>query len=87
MMFFWRLREMKKKVKRIAIVTASLETGGAEAMVAQLAANINKASYLVKVICIGNSVYSPAEQLLKDKGVDVTFLGKKLGRDFRIFYS
>jgi len=58
---------------KIAIVTGSLATGGAEAMIAQLAVNIDSSRYDVKVICISISVTSPIEKSLVENGINVIF--------------
>lgn len=39
-------------MKKVAIVTPGLITGGAETMAVRLAVNINKNEYQVKVFCL-----------------------------------
>lgn len=78
---------MRKNKKKIAIITGSLLTGGAEAMVAQLATHINRSKYEVKVICIYKSVDSPIEQLLAENNIETVFLNKGDNKDYRIFFK
>lgn len=73
--------------KKIAIVTGSLVTGGAEAMVAELATKLNKEKYEIKVICIYISVKSPIEKMLEKSGVNVIFLNKTDGVNLNTFFK
>lgn len=73
--------------KRIAIVTGSLVTGGAEAMVAELATKLDKNYYDVKVICIYIPVNSPIENKLIEEKIDLVFLNKEDGIDLKTFYN
>ena len=73
-------------MKTIAIVTGTLYTGGAEAMAAQLAINIDKTNYAVKVICLGDSIDSPIEALLNEHSIDIVYLNKDLSVNIKTFF-
>lgn len=81
-----RMIKLENK-KKIAIVTGSLVTGGAEAMVAELATKLSKKKYEIKVICIYISVKSPIEKMLENSGVDVVFLNKTDGVNLHTFFK
>lgn len=76
---------MKTEKKKIAIITGSLVTGGAEAMVSQLVVNIDRSKYDVILICTYKSVDSPIEKFLKKNNIPITFLNKEGGLDFNAF--
>ena len=45
-------------MKKIAIITPALITGGAETMAVRLATNINQNKYHVKVFCLSKKNYT-----------------------------
>lgn len=75
---------MNKERKRIAIITGSLETGGAETMVSRLVTNIDNDKFIVKLICISKFTNSPIEKVLQKNGIEVTYLNKTGGISIEI---
>lgn len=66
--------------EKIAIVLPYFGGGGAEKMVSQLAANLDSNTFHTEVFCIyGKPLGNHLEQALKDKGVKIHYIGKKLG--------
>jgi len=63
-------------VKKVAIITPSLITGGAETMVVRLATNINREKFDVLVICLSARAGSALEKVLDDKSTHTCYLGK-----------
>ena len=64
-------------MKKVAIITPALITGGAETMAVRLAVNINKNKYQVKVFCLMEKQNTSLEKILEDSNVQVEYLGKK----------
>lgn len=64
-------------MKKIAIITPALITGGAETMAVRLAININKNKYYVKVFCLSKKNNTALEKLLEEGNIDVEYLEKK----------
>lgn len=64
---------------RVVIVVPSLVVGGAENMVAQLVSNINKEDFNVRLIVMSDNIGTNIDLIVKKAGVDVVYLGKKLG--------
>ena len=68
-----------KKIK-VAIVLPYFGSGGADKMVAQLAAGISRETYQTEVFCVyGEPQGNHMEQLLQSKGVPVHYIKKGLG--------
>lgn len=64
-------------MKKIAIITPALVTGGAETMAVRLAVNINKNEYQVKVFCLSEKKNTTLEKILEKYNIDVEYLEKK----------
>ena len=68
-----------EKIKT-AIILPYFGTGGAEKMVAQLAAGLDRDEFDAEVFCIyGEPQNNHLEQMVRDKGVPIHFIGKKKG--------
>ncbi len=68
-----------EKIKT-AIVLPYFGSGGADKMVAQLAAGMDCEHYDVAVFCVyGEPQNNHLEQMVKDHGIRIHFIGKKLG--------
>jgi len=68
-----------EKIK-VAIVLPYFGTGGAEKMVSQLAAGMDKEVFHTEVFCIyGFPIGNHMEQMLHDKEVPIHYIGKQLG--------
>lgn len=64
-------------MKKVAIVTPGLITGGAETMAVRLAININKNEYQVKLFCLTEKKNTALEKILENSNIDVEYLEKK----------
>ncbi|WP_339244666.1 glycosyltransferase [Paenibacillus sp. FSL R10-2796] len=64
---------------KLAIIIPTLDTGGAENMVAQLVSKIDQKSFDLELIVISTSNDSVVEKRIKNKDVKVTFFNKGLG--------
>ena len=72
-----------EKIKT-AIVIPYFGSGGAEKMVAQLAAGMDREDCPVEVFCVyGEPQGNHMEKMLQDKGVPIHFIGKKKGFSVR----
>lgn len=68
-----------EKIK-VAIVLPYFGAGGADKMVAQLAAGLDTEKYHVRVFCVyGEPQKNHLEQMVEQNGVPICFIGKKLG--------
>lgn len=65
---------------KVAMILPYFGTGGAEKMAAQLVAGVDCEKYNVEVFCVyGAPLGNHLEQMVKDNGVRIHFIGKKLG--------
>lgn len=64
-------------MKKAAIITPALLTGGAETMAVRLATNIDKKKYEIRVICLAPKMGTALEKELSDAEVSVVYLGKE----------
>lgn len=64
---------------KLAIIIPTLDTGGAENMVAQLVSKIDQDYFELELIVISTSNDSVVEKRIKNKDVKVTFFNKELG--------
>lgn len=68
---------------KVAMILPYFGTGGAEKMVAQLAAGMDTEKDNVEVFCVyGEPQDNHLEQMVKDSGVRIHFIGKKRGFSF-----
>lgn len=73
---------------KVAIILPYFGTGGAEKMVAQLAANMDTTEFDVKVFCIlGGPLDNHLEKIVAENGVAIQFIGKKLGFSFSAIFK
>lgn len=73
--------------KKILMIIFTLSTGGAEKLVIDLANNINKELFEVKILVLYKRKGTLFENLVDSEGLDVTFLNKRPGFDFRIIWK
>jgi glycosyltransferase involved in cell wall biosynthesis len=73
---------MKRKVLHIL---PSLTIGGAERLAVHLIAHQNHERYSSEVVSLFGPTGSELERMLMEEGVEVHYLGKSLGFDFRMF--
>lgn len=74
-------------MKKVMLIIPTLGCGGAEKFVLDLAAHLDKDKYLVTVVSLYSSDYAAENrkaQIAKD-GIDVVYLNKKRGLDFKCF--
>lgn len=65
---------------KVAMVLPYFGIGGAEKMAAQLAAGLDSGKYDLEVFCIyGDPLDNHLEQMVRDNGVRIHFIGKKRG--------
>ena len=75
-----------EKIK-VAIVLPYFGAGGADKMVAQLAAGMDLEKYTVEVFCVyGVPLKNHLEQLVQDNGVRIHFIKKKRGFSLSAMY-
>ncbi len=74
-----------KKIKVVHIVP-SLAPGGAERMAVHIVRGLNGERFEVAVVSISGRLGSDLERLLAESGLEVWYLGKKLGFDCRTYY-
>ncbi len=68
------------QMKKIAIVLPHFGGGGAEKMVTQLAAKIDRKAFLTEIFCVcGEPLGNHMEQMLAHEGIRVHYIGKGLG--------
>ena len=74
-----------KKIRVVHIVP-SLAPGGAERMAVHIVRGLNGERFEVAVVSVSGQLGSDLERLLAESGVEVWYLGKKLGFDCRTYY-
>lgn len=73
---------------KIAIILPYFGTGGAEKMVAQLAANMDTTKFDVKVFCIlGAQLGNHLERIVAENGIMIHYIGKKIGFSFSAIFK
>jgi glycosyltransferase involved in cell wall biosynthesis len=70
---------------KVLHILANLGTGGAERMAAHIATRLDPARFEVAVLSISKPLGTDIEKTLADAGVQVFFLGKELGFDYRTY--
>ena len=74
-----------KKIKVLHVVP-SLAPGGAERMAVHIVRGLKGQRFEVAVVSVSGRLGSDLERLLAESGVEVWYLGKKLGFDCRTYY-
>jgi glycosyltransferase involved in cell wall biosynthesis len=74
-----------KKI-RVVHITPSLAPNGAERMVVHIVRGLNRQRFEASVVSIWGRRGSDLERLLAESEVEVWYLGKGLGFDFRMYY-
>lgn len=73
---------------KVAIVLMYFGNGGAENMVAHLVSHLNLDRFNVRVFCVfGNPQNNHLEEEVRSHGVDIIYIGKKLGFSFKAFWN
>jgi glycosyltransferase involved in cell wall biosynthesis len=76
---------MKKKIRVLHIVP-TLSPGGAERVAVHIVTGLNPQRYEAAVVSLGRREKSDLERLLVEAGVEVRYLGKPPGFDYRMYF-
>src|SRR6266849_4002653 len=80
-----RRTEIMKKIRVVHIVPM-LSPGGAERVVVHIVRGLNRQRYEPAVIAFTGRLGCDLDRLLEDAGVEVRYLGKRQGFDYRMYY-
>jgi glycosyltransferase involved in cell wall biosynthesis len=74
-----------KKIRVLHIVP-TLQPGGAERVAAHIVTGLNPERYVAAVVSLGKREETELERLLEEAGVEVRYLGKPPGFDYRMYF-